>query len=101
MTHFISTPAQLTTCPRCKLPILTAHDEGLRVRVDLIPLPDRQAEIAALLEGRWTYTRTRNGHLVHRDATRIAAGTITGPIHADHKCVGPEQLLIDDLIGQQ
>ncbi|MER5703494.1 hypothetical protein ABT023_16335 [Micromonospora sp. NPDC002296] len=101
MTHFISTPAALATCPRCRLPIITAHDEGIRVRVDLVPLPDQAAEIAALLQGRTTYTRLRNGHLVTRDAPRIAARTLTGPTHADHRCTGPKQLTIDDLIGAQ
>lgn len=101
MTHFQSTRATEARCPRCRLPILTAHDEGIRVRVDLDPLPTPAAEIAALLEGRHTYTRLGNGHLVYRDAPRITGGTLRGPIHADHKCVGPTQLLIDDLIGEQ
>lgn len=102
MTHFICTPAKLTACPRCRLPIITAHDEGLRVRADLVPLPDTpQAEIAALLEGRATYTRLINGELVTRSAERIAARTLNGPIHADHRCTGQIQLTIDDLIGEQ
>lgn len=101
MSHFASTPATDTTCPRCRANLLTALDEGLRARVDATPLADRQAEIAALLQGRWTYTRIANGQLVHRDAPRIAAGALRGPTHAEHKCVGPTQLMIDDLIGMQ
>lgn len=99
MSHLISTTATETTCPRCHTPLLVALDDGLPARVDAQPLPDRAAEIAALLDNRWTYTRTHYGQLIHRDATRIAARTLQGTIHAEHKCEGPEQLMIDDLIG--
>lgn len=99
--HFASTPAAISTCPRCQTPTLAALDEGLTARVDFVPLPDTQAEIAALLEGRNTYTRLGNNHLVHRDAHRIAARTLTGPTHAEHKCAGPTQMMIDDMIGAQ
>lgn len=101
MSHFISTPATLSTCPRCRLPTITAHDEGIPVRADLLPLPDRRAEIAALLQGRTTYTRASNSHLITRVAERIAADTIAGPIHAEHRCAPPAQLTIDQLIGEQ
>lgn len=99
--HFASTAAKATECPRCRAALLTAHDEGLRATVDLEPLADRAAEIEALLDGRWTYTHTQWGHLVYRDASRIAAGTLRGTIHAQHKCVGTVQLTLDDLIGTQ
>ncbi|MEU5549224.1 hypothetical protein ABZ738_05595 [Micromonospora sp. NPDC047793] len=99
--HLISTTATPGTCPRCRRPVITALDDGIPARVDATPLPDRQAEIAALLEGRWTYTHTTNRHLIHRDAARITANTLTGTIHAEHKCTGAIQLTLDDLIGNQ
>lgn len=100
MIHFISTTATETTCPRCRAHLLTAFDEGLRVTVDAEPLAKPADEIAALLAGKWTYTLTRNRHLVHRTPERIAAGTPAGSIHATHKCKTPTQLTID-MIGQK
>ncbi|MDG4799030.1 hypothetical protein [Micromonospora sp. WMMD980] len=99
--HLISTVATEHRCDRCRAPIITAHDDGIPARVDTAPLPDRQAEIAALLDGKWTYTLTLNRHLIHRDAERITANNLTGTIHAEHKCAGPTQLTFDDLNGQQ
>jgi hypothetical protein len=99
--HFISTVTTESRCPRCHTPLLTALDEGVTARVNAAPLPDRAAEIAALLDGRWTYILTANKHLVLRDANRIASGTLRGTIHAEHKCTGPTQLTFDDLIGDQ
>lgn len=99
--HFASTRATDARCPRCHAALLTALDEGLTARVDATPLPDRDAEIAALLDGRWTYTLTANRHLIMRAAHRIAANTIRGTVHAEHKCTGPTQLTFDDLIGAQ
>lgn len=99
MTHFASTTATEQTCPRCKARLLVALDEGLTARADAAPLTDPAAEIAALLDGRWTYTYTAFGHLVHRDATRIKANTIRGTIHAQHRCTGNVQLTLDEMIG--
>ncbi len=89
--YLISTTAKQDCCPHCRRPILTALDEGQTARVDPTPLPDRQAEIAALLDGRRTYVHTANRHLVYRDASRITGNTIRGTIHAEHKCVGTKQ----------
>jgi len=100
MTYFASTRATDTTCPRCRAAVLVALDEGLRVRADSTPLPDRQSEIAALLDGRQTYTLTAHRHLIHRTAERIATDRLRGTIHAEHKCVTPTQLTIDQ-IGRQ
>lgn len=99
MSHLASTVAKPQPCPRCHRATLAALDEGLSVRVDATPLIDRQAEIAALLENRWTYTHTNWGHLVHRDPTRIAANTMRGTIHADHRCAKNVQLTLDEMIG--
>jgi hypothetical protein len=99
--HLVSTATTETRCPRCHTATLTALDEGLTARVDLAPLPTREAEIAALLQGHWTYIHTANRHLVYRDAGRITANSLRGTIHAEHKCGNrPTQLTIDDLIGQ-
>jgi hypothetical protein len=86
MTYFMSTKAKADQCRRCRGRVLAALDEGLAVRVDAEPLPDREAEIAALLAGLWTYVHTEYGDLIHRDACRIAGGSIQGTVHAEHKC---------------
>lgn len=97
--YLVSTTATDTRCPRCRAAVITAIDEGIPARVDATPLPDRTAEIAALLDGKHTYVLTDRRHLFHRDASRIAGGSIHGTIHAEHTCAGPTQLTIEDLIG--
>jgi hypothetical protein len=94
MTHFQSTTVTETRCPRCHRAILTALDEGLRVTADTTPLPNPQAEVAAILDNRRTYTRTQFGWLIFRDASRIAGNSLRGTIHAEHKCTGPQQLAL-------
>lgn len=89
MTHLITTPATLGTCPRCWLPTLTGIDEGIPVRVDLIPLPNLAAEINALAAGRWTYARLRDGSLAHRDTDRLADPQLSAPVHVQHTCPHP------------
>lgn len=102
MTQYLhSTVAKDTRCDRCQAPLLAALDEGIPARVNAKPLLDRQAEITALLNGQWTYVLTSNRHLILRDASRIAANTLRGTIHAEHKCTGAEQLTIEGLIGAQ
>lgn len=87
--HLVSTTVQPATCPRCRRQILVALDEGLPARVDPAPITPAE-EIAALLTGRWTYTRTRQGDLIHRDAGRIR-GHPPGDIHIEHRCEKPRQ----------
>lgn len=97
MTYLITTPVKGATCSRCDQLVLTGIAEGLSARVDMTPL-NATGEIAALLAGQWTYTLTRTG-LIHRDATRIAANTIHGPILATHRCRQPrpaEHLAVTD-----
>lgn len=86
MTHFVSTAAVLSVCHRCGLPILRALDEGLPARVDLVPLPDLGAEITAIVTGRQTYTRLRNGGLAYRDDTRLSDPAMAATVHAQHAC---------------
>lgn len=86
MTHFISTEAELSACATCGLPILRALDEGIPARVDLVPLFDLVAEIAAIATGRLTYTRLRNGTLAHRDEVRLADPAMASRVHAQHQC---------------
>lgn len=83
--HLISTPARIAACPRCKTPVYTALDEGLRAVVDLAAL-DPADEIRALLTGRKTYTRLRCGELVYREPDRIRAGLLKGHLHQQHTC---------------
>lgn len=90
-TPWLSTPAKPATCPRCGAAILTAHDEGLPASVDATPLADHAAEIAALLAGMRTYTQARNKQLIERTPQRLSTNNIPGTIHAEHKCVGPQQ----------
>jgi hypothetical protein len=86
MGYLVSTPADLSACPRCDMPILIGLDEGLQARVDLVPLPNLAAEIAAIATGRWTYTRLRDGSLAHRDQSRLADPLLAAPVHAEHAC---------------
>lgn len=97
--HLISTVATEHTCP-CGTPVLTAVDSGMPARVDATPLVDRAAELAALLDGRWTYTHIRCGWLVHRDSHEITANVLDGPVHRQHRCrPRPLQTTIYDQIG--
>ncbi|GAB7039724.1 MULTISPECIES: hypothetical protein [Catenuloplanes] len=98
MEHLLSTPAALSRCPRCRSITITALDEGIRVRADLIPLPDRNAEIEALLDGRRTYSRLRNNELAYRYPYRMKDPVLNGPIHAQHQCPPrPMQATIFDI----
>ncbi|MEU5965939.1 hypothetical protein ABZ777_32440 [Micromonospora parva] len=97
---FQSTIAAPERCDRCHAALLVALDEGLTARVNATPLPDHQAEIAALMQGLWTYTHTNNRHLIYRSAERITAGMLRGTIHAQHQCNGPTQLTFDDLMKE-
>lgn len=93
--HLATTRAKPDTCHRCHDPILIGLAEGLTVRVDATPLPDRDAEIAALLAGLRTYTKFANNELAYRDANRISEKRepwlAPRQIHAEHKCTRPEQ----------
>lgn len=80
----VTTPVKPAIHARCGATVLTGHAEGLRARVDLVPL-NRAGEIHALIAGLQTYTLTRLG-LVHRDAGRIAGTALTGPVLAEHAC---------------
>lgn len=94
--HLINTTAKQSRCHRCAAAILTALDEGSTARVDATPLPNRQAEIAALLDNRRTYDHPLYGQLHYRDETRIARNKDRWPIHAEHKCAAkPKQLTLD------
>jgi hypothetical protein len=100
--HLVSTPASRTVCGRCDTPLLTGWAEGILARVDAEEL-DRAGEIAALIEGRITYSLIA-GELVDRDATRIRSPNQKGSVYAEHKCTRekvspPKQMTIDDLIG--
>lgn len=86
--HLISTRSQQSTCRRCGATLLAAHDQGMPVVVDATPLPDRGAEIAALLRGLRTYTHAYR-QLIYRSPERIESGWPAGTIHASHQC--PQQ----------
>lgn len=101
--HLISTTATDRTCPRCHAPILTALDEGLPATIDREPIA-ATTEVAILLTGRRTYTKTHGGQLIHRTPERIRGGWLRGgTIHAEHKCDQPpsEQLTFDLTGGTQ
>lgn len=90
-THFVSTPAELSTCGGCGMPTLRALDEGLPACVDLVPLPGLPAEIAAIAGGRQTYTRLRDGGLARRDESRLRDPAMASPVHAQHMCTSRSQ----------
>lgn len=79
----ISTLTKPGTCPRCHSQLLVALDAGLPAQVDATPITTSQ-EIAALIEGRWTYLHIHQ-QLIHRTAAIITGGR-TGNIHAEHRC---------------
>lgn len=85
MTHFASTPAELDTCHRCGMPVLTALDEGLLIRVNLLPLTLAQ-QIAALAAGKPTYGRLADGQLAYRCATRLPDPRMAQRVHTKHNC---------------
>jgi hypothetical protein len=70
-------------CEFCSDTILAGLAEGLTARVDLSPIGD---EPAARAEKRRTFTLTTAGELIERDAYRIAAGLLRGPVHGGHRC---------------
>lgn len=86
--------ARLHTCPTCRAPILTGHDNdtlAFQVRADPTPL-DPPTELLALLAGRRTYNLlTGNGHLhlthrIHWMIRHHPTGTV---VVADHLCGQP------------
>lgn len=82
--HFITDAVTGAICPRCGSPQLTGWAEGLRARVDLVPL-NAAGEVAAILAGLWTYTLARIG-LIYRDAGRIRDARLRGPVLSAHQC---------------
>lgn len=83
MSWFPNKPADAGPCPTCKRLVLTAVDEGLRVKVDPSPLASRAAEITALVTGRRTYSLLPGGWLVYRSIDRMRLG---GTVHTEHRC---------------
>lgn len=86
MRHLESTAAQLDTCRRCGMPVLHALDEGVRIRVDLVPLPNLAAQVAALAAGRPTFAQLRGGQLAYRDPSRLANPAMAERVHTEHEC---------------
>lgn len=100
--HLVSTTASHTTCDRCGASLLTGWAEGVLARVEAVAL-DRAGEIAALIQGRITYSLI-GGELVDRDVRRIRSPQQKWSVHAEHKCtrkkvIPPKQLTIDGIIG--
>lgn len=81
----ITTAPMLTTCTRCNKAVLAATVRGLDVHVDYACLNDA-GELAALLEGRKTYTLVAQDYLAIRTRYNIAAGPPERPVLADHAC---------------
>ena len=92
----LSTPltdrARTQLCPRCRQPILRAlvgHVAALDTRADPKPLTPIE-ELAARLQGRWTYClRTHPAlppRLLRRGPEHIRAGRCTHLVVADHYC---------------
>lgn len=82
--YFVTDAVTGAVCPRCGAPQLTGWAEGLRARVDLVPL-NRAGEVAAIVAGLWTYTLARFG-LIYRDASRIRDPRLRGPVLSAHQC---------------
>ncbi len=82
----ISTTAKIGQCYKCRGDILTALDEGVRVKVDHEPLAEVGAELKAVLAGKRTFAYTSVGELVERTAGRIEYNSPKGSIHVEHYC---------------
>lgn len=94
--RFITKPATPERCRNCRTSLLVGLSEGVKVRVDAIPL-DYQAsgnkaphiaEAGAWLLGLRTFVQIYNGELYERDQHRVRHGALSGPIHAEHQCNG-------------
>ncbi|MEU4154800.1 hypothetical protein [Streptomyces antimycoticus] len=79
-------------CPRCRQPILRAlvgHVAALDTRADPKPLTPLE-ELAARLQGRWTYCLRIHPalppRLLNRSPEHIRAGRCTHLVVADHHC---------------
>lgn len=84
MNYFHTTVAKGEVCPRCRTITLTAWDEGLHTRVDIMPI-NTLGQIQAIFAGRETYVLT-GGQLIRRDCGRMK---MRGPILIRHKCGTP------------
>jgi hypothetical protein len=89
VTIFITSKPKPEQCPRCGRLQLIGHDEGLRYRVEPVPL-HAHAELAARLAGRRTYAVIA-GQLALRDQDRITGDRRRGrpPVIATHSCARP------------
>jgi hypothetical protein len=88
----LTTRAQLDPCPRCRALTIRALDApiaAIDTRLDPVPL-DVAAELAARLQGRWTYdlfTIAGRHEIAERDLFRIQAPR-RFPVLATHTCPG-------------
>lgn len=83
--HSITTAPSLTTCRSCNSPVLAATVRGLDEHVDTATLNDA-GELAALLDGRRTFSLVAEDYLSLRTALDIAAGPPKRPVLAQHGC---------------
>lgn len=81
----ITTSPSLITCRRCNRPVLAATVGGLDRHVDTATLND-VGELAALVEGRATYSLVAEDYLSRRSVHDIAAGPAKRPVLAEHSC---------------
>lgn len=81
----ITTTPSLITCRRCHTPVLAATVGGLDRHVDTATLND-VGELAALVEGRATFTLAAEDYLARRTVHHIAAGPARRPVLAEHNC---------------
>lgn len=85
-------PPPVTRCPRCRAPIHTRHTTRPAIEVTLDPHPlDPPAELEAILDRRWTYTRHGDdGPLTPRSGRQIThrpAGTrLRETVLREHRC---------------
>lgn len=85
ITHLESRPARSHVC-RCGASVLVGQDGGIPYTVDQHPI-SAEGEVAALVEGRWTFRR-RGAELYLRELENIRAGFPDGQVFRAHRCVG-------------
>jgi hypothetical protein len=86
VTFWRETPAAPWRCHRCGAAGVEAVAEGVRCRVDAIPVTI-PGELHARLNGKQSY-ELRGRFLIVREPERIRGGK-RGPVLVDHKCGSP------------
>lgn len=84
MQHLLTTKPSIAPCPGCNRLVAEGHADGLRFRVELLPVHAR-AELRLKQEGVKTWMLLRDDTLTFRTVHRIKFG-VARPVFASHSC---------------